>query len=102
MAEDIEALARRCEERAAHMDGDVALWELELAAVEAESKARYLQFEAAKSNLTVRNFRIFADRKSALKGSISTCREDAEHYRACAAALRLCPANPNIPAQLSE
>jgi len=88
MRSELIGLAERCDERAAHMDGDVALWELEMAAVAAESDARYQQYEAAKSDLTIREYRIFADRKSALKGSIDTCRADAEHYRACAAALR--------------
>jgi hypothetical protein len=85
---DLLSLAERASERAGHMGADVEMMEIELVSMEAASERKWGEYQDSPSDLSRRNHIVFMDRKDALRRSIQTTREDAEHYRACAAALR--------------
>jgi hypothetical protein len=84
-------LIERAIERADHMTADAEMMDLEYAAICQASELRWGAFEADKNELTQRNHIIFMERKNALKRSIEMTREDAEHYRAVAEALKAIP-----------
>jgi hypothetical protein len=81
-------LAERCEMRAEQLRADAELLETELSILASQKSDRWAAYENAKNDLTRRNWFVFHDRMSAVKSSAKFTREDEQHYRDCAAALR--------------